>query len=89
MYWEEIEELMSKDASLLTLYHQEMGKIHAREYRRDFKEIGLGHGWFAILEGIMIAGGITRDEVERTAQSVVPPEKREFVYIFEFKGKQK
>ena len=88
MYGEEIEELVSNDSSLLILYHQEMGRIHARGYKRRFKEIGLTHAWFAILEGITIASGITREEVERTAQSIVPAKKREFVYIFQFKGKQ-
>jgi len=28
-YWKKINELIDKDPSLLTLYHQEMGKIHA------------------------------------------------------------
>jgi hypothetical protein len=86
-YFEEILELIEKDEELLRLYHQEMGKIHSRTFGKRLREIGLTEGWFAILEGITIAGGLTRDEVELILQKIVPPEKRRFVYIFQLKGK--
>ena len=86
-YWEEIEELINKDLSLLTLYHQEMGKIHAKTYGKRLREIGLTDAWFAILEGITIASGVTKDEVERILQYILPTEKRKFVYIFRLKEK--
>lgn len=85
-YSEEILKLIKKDKSLLTLYHQEMGKIYSRIYGKRLHEIGLTNGWFAILEGITIAGGATRNEVERIIQIIVPPEKQKFVYIFRLKG---
>jgi len=85
-YFEEILELIEKDEELLRLYHQEMGKIHTRTFGKRLREIGLTEGWFAILEGITIAGGLTRDEVELILQKIVPPEKRRFVYIFQLKG---
>ncbi len=87
MYQEEIEELINKDQNLLTLYHQEMGKIHARTYRKRLREIGLKRGWFAILEGMTIASGATREELERTLQCILPSEKRNFVYIFQLRWK--
>jgi len=87
MYWEEIEELISKNTNLLTLYHQEMGKIYARTYGKRLREIGLTNAWFAILEGITIASGVTKDEVERILQCILPTEKRKFVYIFRLKNK--
>ena len=87
MYWEEIEELISKNTNLLTLYHQEMGKIHARTYGKRLHEIGLTNAWFAILEGMTIASGATKDEVERILQCILPTEKRKFVYIFRLKEK--
>ena len=87
MYWEEIEELINKDPNLLTLYHQEMGKIHARTYGKRLREIGLTNAWFAILEGMTIASGATKDEVERILQCILPTEKRKFVYIFQLKEK--
>ncbi|MDI6902741.1 MAG: hypothetical protein QMC77_03310 [Methanocellales archaeon] len=87
MYWKEIEELINKDPSLLTLYHQEMGKIHARTYKKQLHEIGLTDAWFAILEGITIASGATKDEVEQILQRILPTEKRSFVYIFQLREK--
>lgn len=86
-YWEEIEELINKDPGLLTFYHQEMGKIHARTYGKRLREIGLTNAWFAILEGTTIASGATKNEVERILQCILPTEKRKFVYIFRLKGK--
>jgi len=86
-YWEEIEELISKNTNLLTLYHQEMGKIYARTYGKRLREIGLTNAWFAILEGMTIASGVTKDEVERILQCILPTEKRKFVYIFRLKDK--
>ena len=87
IYSKEIERLIEKDPALLRLYHQEMGKIHARTYGRKLREIGVRRGWFAILEGVIIASGKTRDEVERVLKSILPAERREFVYIFQLKGK--
>ena len=86
-YWEEIEELINKDPGLLTTYHQEMGKIYARKYGKRLCEIGLANAWFAILEGMTIASGATKDEVERILQCILPTERRKFVYIFRLKEK--
>jgi hypothetical protein len=62
-----------------------MGKIYARTYGKRLREIGLTNAWFAIFEGITIASGATRAEVERTLQNILPVEKRKFVYIFQLK----
>ncbi len=82
IYAEEIQKLIKKNKRLLILYHQEMGKIHSRKYRKQLREIGLSNGWFAILEGVIIAGGISRDDIGRIIQNIVPPKKRKFVYVF-------
>jgi len=37
--------------------------------------------WFAILESIVVASGLTRDRVEQILQEILPAEKREFVYV--------
>jgi len=85
-YWKEIEELIDKDSSLLAVYHQEMGKVHARTYGRRLSKIGLRNAWFAILEGEVVAGGSTKEEVERILDGFIPAEKRDFVYVFRVKG---
>jgi len=86
-YWEEIDELIAKDAKLLVVYHQEMGKIYARTYGRQLRKIGLKNAWFGILEGITIASGSTKKEVQQVLDRILPEEKRDFVYMFQLKGK--
>lgn len=81
-YQAEIEALIDTDSILLALYHQEMGKIHARTYGKRLREVGLRGAWFAILEGLIVAGGKTREEVERIVHEIVPAEKESFVYFF-------
>jgi len=86
-YGGKIEGLIKKDPSLLTVYHQEMGKVHARTYGRCLSKIGLRNAWFAILEGEVVAGGCKRAEVERILDEIIPVEKRDFAYVFHLKGK--
>jgi hypothetical protein len=38
--------------------------------------------WFAMLEGIVVASGSTRDGVGQILQEIIPAEKRELVYVF-------
>jgi hypothetical protein len=86
-YSQEIADIIAKDPGLLALYHQEMGRVHARTYGKRLRKIGLTKGWFAILEGMIIASGTTKDEVELNLQSVLPDEKRNLVYVFRLKEK--
>lgn len=85
IHWEEIGELIHKDPELMALYHQEMGKVYARTYRRRLRDIGIEKGWFAVTEGLIIAGATTKDEVEKILQNILPVEKRMFVYVFQLK----
>jgi hypothetical protein len=81
-YREQIEALIHGDRSLLVLYHQEMGKVHARTFGKQLREVGLQDAWFAILEGLIVAGGKTREQVEHIVHEIVPGEKESFSYIF-------
>ena len=83
MYGEEIVALRQQSRALETLYQQEMGKVHARTYSPRLRDMGLSGVWFAILEGVTIASGRTRQEVEQALQRIVPTSKRPFVYTFE------
>lgn len=89
MYWDEIVTLVYQSRSLETLYHQEMGKVHARAYSKRLRDLGLSGIWFAILEGLTIASGTTRNEVERAVKRIVPKNKVPFVYTFEVKAPAK
>ena len=84
-YEEEIEGLVAKDPSLLRVYHHQLGKTDARRYRRQLRSLGLSKGWFAVLEGIIVAGGVSREKVKRVLADIVPSEKRELAYIFQLK----
>ena len=77
---------VQKNRSLETLYHQEMGKVHARTYSPQLRDMGLSGVWFAILEGVTIASGTTRQEVEQAVQRIVPQHKLPFIYTFQVKG---
>jgi hypothetical protein len=89
MYGDEIVALRQKSHALETLYHQEMGKVHARTSSQHLRDIGLSGVWFAILEGVTIASGKTRQEVEQALQRIVPKHKLPFVYTFEVKDPAK
>ena len=82
-YWEDIWDLIGKKPALRLLYHQEMGKIHARYYRKRFNEVGISQGWFAVLEGLVVASGGSKDEAEQAARRIVPSEKRAWVHYFQ------
>jgi hypothetical protein len=76
-----------KDPSLYVVYHEERGKSHARYYGKRLRDSGIEEGWFAILEGVIIASSKTREGARKRANEVVPENKRKFVYIFNLKKK--
>jgi len=82
-HWEDIWDVIGKKPALRLLYHQEMGKIHARHYRKRFQEIGISQGWFAVLEGLVVASGGSKEEAEQAAKRIVPSEKRAWVHYFQ------
>lgn len=86
---QEIEDMISNNPELLAIYSEEMGKVHARRYRKRLREIGIKEGWFATIDGIIIAGGSAPIEVKKTVESLLPPEKRKLVHIFHFLAKEK
>ncbi len=82
-YWEDIWDLIGKKPALRLLYHQETGKLHSRHYKKRFNEVGISQGWFAVLEGLVVASGGSKDEAEQAAKRIVPSEKRAWVHYFQ------
>jgi hypothetical protein len=78
--------LVQKNRSLETLYHQEMGRVHARTYSPQLRAMGLNGVWFAILEGVPIASGTTHQEVQQAVKRIVPQHKLPCIYTFQVKG---
>lgn len=87
IHWQEIEEMISNNPELLAVYSEEMGKVYARRYRKRLREIGIKEGWFATIDGIIIAGGSSPIEVEGAVDSLLPLEKRKLVHIFQVKSR--
>lgn len=85
MYRDEIWKLTSKNSKMMTAYHQIMGRNHARHYGKEFRKMGINGGWFAILQGLIVASGTTEEEAEKATKKIVQPEKRPWVYLFHFK----
>lgn len=75
------EAVEQSDADRLRFY------LKNKRNRERLREIGFGGAWFAILEGIIIGSGPTKDAVEEILQKTVPTEKSEFVHIFHLGGK--
>ncbi len=82
----EIDRLLKRNPHLLTLYHQELGKRHARVIGRRLARLGLANAWFALFHGEVIAGGSTRAEVEQILDRLLPAERRDWAYLFHLTG---
>jgi hypothetical protein len=82
-HWEDIWILIGRKPALRLLFHQEMGKIQSRNFKKRLREIGIGKGAYAILEGMIVASGVTKEEAQKAVKSIVPSEKRAWVHIFQ------
>ena len=85
--WEDIRELFGKDHALLVLYHQRLGMLAAKNHRKRLREEGITEGWFATLDGTLVGGATTREDVERTVEALVQGYKHECVHIYTVKQK--
>jgi len=85
---EEIYDLTQKNRELKIIYHQEMGKIDARSYKKDLRDIEILNGWFGILQGILVAGGGTKKELDNAIKIIVPPKKQDLVFRFQMREKK-
>jgi hypothetical protein len=61
-------------------------RLRARTYSPQLRDMGLSGVWFALLEGVPIASGTTRQEVEQAVKRIVPKHKLPFIYTFQVKG---
>jgi hypothetical protein len=66
-----------------------MGKSYARSYGKRLREIGLSDAWFGILEGLIVASGKTKADLEQNLKAIVPSFMQEFVYLYRLKTKSK
>jgi hypothetical protein len=88
-YWDDIQALIPGKQALTVVYHQEMGKSYARSFGKRLREIGMDDVWFGILEGLIVASGKTKADLERNLKAIVPSFMKEFVYLYRLKSKSK
>lgn len=87
-YEREINELLKKNPSLWKIYYQTLGKSEVRKVNKRLSELGVNSAYFAIFDDIVIASGQTEKELSEAVAKVLPPEKREYAYVFKYKGRQ-
>ncbi|MCL4381178.1 hypothetical protein M1141_02790 [Candidatus Marsarchaeota archaeon] len=85
-YKDNIRQLIYKDKKLYALYEQEYRRINARVYSKRLRQQGIATGWFAVLGSTIVASGVSKSDVEKTVQKLVPPSRIELVYIFQLKA---
>ena len=73
---DEITVLRRKSPELEEIYHQELGKIHAKTIKAQLKKLDITKGWFGVLESIIIASGESKDQVEHIVKQLVPLERQ-------------
>lgn len=77
-----IKALIASKPEVLPVYHEEWGKIHARDFKKQIKSLGLHKAYYAILEGVLICSATQKEELEETLRKLVPTKKWEWIYIF-------
>lgn len=87
-HWEDVLDILENDPSLWPVFHQEMGKGHARSLRPQLRAARIKSGWFAILDGLMIASGATEDEARKAAIRLVPNDRIDHLYVFQHREKK-
>lgn len=78
-------QILRKNPGLLPVYHREMGRANARRRHDMLREVGVQRGWFAIADNVIVASGVTKDDVEKAVGAILPQEKRRAVHPFELK----
>lgn len=88
-YWDDIQELIHGNHALTVVYHQEVGKSYAHSFGKRLREIGFSDAWFGILEGLIVASGKTKADLEKNLKAIVPSFMKEFTYLYHLKTKSK
>lgn len=63
-----------------------MNTIHAKMYRKLLRNSGIDKGWFAMLDGIIIAISITKVSLEQVVEQIVPEKRGNLCISSRLKG---
>lgn len=83
-YAGEIEALKTESAELERIYHEELGKAHARSLGRELRELNLNEAYVAIYDERIIASGTTEEQVQHILNEIMPAGKETHPYIYYF-----
>lgn len=78
-YWKEIGRLRKKSEGLEAIYRQAEGAVFARDIKKRIKSNGV-KGFFAILEGTVVASGSTEKELQENVKKIVPANRLSWIY---------
>lgn len=86
-YQNEIVAILQKNPELYPVYHREIGKRQVRKTNKHLRDLGLLPGWFALLNGSVIASGSTETEARAAAKCILPQDKWDYPYYHQLKKK--
>ncbi|SFV60457.1 hypothetical protein MNB_SV-12-364 [hydrothermal vent metagenome] len=87
-YEDEIIKIISKSEELKQLYYREVGKANARAISKSLRLAGMSSGYFAIIDNVIVASGVTKKEVEKNIKAIVPKDRLGYVYVYQLKKKR-
>jgi len=87
-YAEEIRDIVSKSEELRQLYYREVGKSNARVLSKSLRLAGIVSGYFAIIDNVVVASGVTIKEVDKHIKAIVPKDRLGYVYIYQLRKKR-
>lgn len=83
-YAAEIESLKNRSEHLEGVYHEEMGKAHARSLGRELRELDLEEAYLAIYDERIVASGTSEAQVQEILDEIMPSGKETHPYIYHF-----
>jgi hypothetical protein len=88
LFQKEIVDLMGKNKKLARVYHQEMGRIRSLEIKKALRNRGIASGFFGILEGMIVAVGETKADLEKVIVKIVPVDSQTHVFRFQMRARK-
>jgi ribosomal silencing factor RsfS len=83
-YANEIETLTNKGPELERIYHEELGKAHARSLGRELRDLDLNKAYFAIYDERIVASGTSEEQIQQILDEIMPAGKETHPYIYHF-----
>lgn len=87
-YTDEIIEIISKSEELRQVYYREVGKSNAKAISKSLRLAGVDSGYFAIIDNVVVASGVTKKEIEQNIKAIVPKDRQGYVYIYQLNKKR-